>query len=94
MLRNICGTELGDAPLSAYARATRCPVLSWAMLLPESVHFIAGIVGVVLFPVGTRPLCSYALPTRCPVLTWAMLLCDAGTDAGYAATHLLRHAQF
>eukprot|EP00961_Rhodomonas_salina_P301866 3940643-Rhodomonas_salina.6 len=51
--------------LSSYARARRCPVLTYRMVLQR---------GRVLDPARYAPLSAYALATRCPVLTYRMAL--------------------
>eukprot|EP00961_Rhodomonas_salina_P303128 3941110-Rhodomonas_salina.1 len=72
-----CGTDtLGYVerkPLSVvcYARATRCPVLRPAMLLPGRVHLspdLAEAAGARRRAVAC-PLSAYARATRCPELT-------------------------
>eukprot|EP00961_Rhodomonas_salina_P285130 3852977-Rhodomonas_salina.1 len=85
------GTDVAHtlSMLPAYALATRCPVLTFCMLLPgQSTSEKAGSDRTRTAHSGTAlracyalsggvcsvPLSSYAFPTRCPVLTYAMLL--------------------
>eukprot|EP00961_Rhodomonas_salina_P045531 611360-Rhodomonas_salina.1 len=79
------GTDLAHAALSLrtcpvltqllppYARAMRCPVLTYRMALPAIAPTFPTNVNLTGTP-GSVPVCSYAPPTRTPVLTPPMLL--------------------
>eukprot|EP00961_Rhodomonas_salina_P234589 3170587-Rhodomonas_salina.2 len=72
-----------STPLSAYALATRCPVLTWAPKHLRACYAMSGTdIGYyaptrerMKCPILTqsRVLCTSALATRCPVLTWCMV---------------------
>eukprot|EP00961_Rhodomonas_salina_P262235 3543883-Rhodomonas_salina.1 len=75
-------------PLSAYARATRCPVLSERMVLPAPIPPVARRR-------STLPLSAYVYPMRCPVLTCEMdcVRCAmSGTDAPDGTSLRMRYA--
>eukprot|EP00961_Rhodomonas_salina_P228647 3090334-Rhodomonas_salina.1 len=70
------GTDIGYA--ATKAGPTRCPALTYAMLLPD--HQLPSVCfdGVLLS--------SFALHTRCPVLTYAYGRCP-GLTYGYGQVH-------
>eukprot|EP00961_Rhodomonas_salina_P078267 1051884-Rhodomonas_salina.2 len=57
-------------PLSTYACATRCPVLTWHML-PCTAYALATRCPVLTW---RMMLSVYVLAMRCPVLKWRVLL--------------------
>eukprot|EP00961_Rhodomonas_salina_P264480 3574548-Rhodomonas_salina.1 len=75
-LKLVANQREGRTPLSAYARATRCPVLTYRMLLPglygdEEGNWVMQVVS----PYGATRSCARLLPLGC-----------AATNTSYAAT--------